>query len=77
MTEIEYVKAKIIAVTVPPLRVVPESEVQEKPFTRGDFEGALDRATRPLKGRLAHMPYSSEDFIKEKKEEVELEDNQP
>ena len=77
MTETEYVKAKIIAVTVPPLRIVPESEVQEETFTRGDFEDALDRASRPLKGRLAHVPYSSEDFIKEKKEEVELEDNQP
>jgi hypothetical protein len=72
----EYVEAQIIAVTVPPLRIVPESEVQEETFTRGDFEDALDRASRPLKGRLAHVPYSSDDFIKEKKEEVELEDNQ-
>jgi hypothetical protein len=77
MTETEYVEARIIAVTVPPLRVVPESEVQEETFTRGDFEGALDRASRPLKGRLAHVPYSSEDFIREKRVEVELEDNQP
>jgi len=77
MTETEYVEARIIAVTVPPLRVVPESEVQEETFTRGGFEGALDRASRPLKGRLAHVPYSSEDFIKEKRVEVELEDNQP
>jgi hypothetical protein len=71
----EYVEAQIIAVTVPPLRIVPESEVQET-FTRGDFEDALDRASRPLRGRLAHVPYSSDDLIKEKKEEVELEDNQ-
>jgi hypothetical protein len=73
--DIEYVDAKV-TVIVPPLRVVPESRVQEETFTRGDFEDALDRASRPLRGRLAHVPYSSDDLIKEKKEEVELEDNQ-
>jgi len=45
-------------------------------FSREDFENALDKASRPLKGRLAHVPYSSDDFIREKKEEVELEDSQ-
>jgi len=70
----EYVEATIIGVTVPPLRVVHESEVQEETFTRGDFEGALDKVSRPLRGRLAHVPYSSEDFIREKREEAELED---
>jgi hypothetical protein len=75
MTETEYVKAKIIGVTsVPSLRVLTESEVQEETFTQGDFEGALDKVSRPLKGRLAHVPYSSEDFIREKREEAELED---
>jgi len=73
--EIEYVDARV-TVILPPLRVVHGSRGQEKSFTRADFEGALDRASRPLKGRLAHVPYSSEDFIKEKKTEVELEDNQ-
>ena len=43
-------------------------------FSREDFEGALDKASRPLKGRLAHVPYSSDDLIKDKRKEVELED---
>jgi hypothetical protein len=73
--EVEHVEARILGVTVPPLRVVCESEMQEETFTRGDFEGALDRVSRPLRGRLAHVPYSSEDFIREKREEAELEDH--
>jgi hypothetical protein len=73
--EVEHVEARILGVTVPPLRVVRESEMQEETFTRGDFEGALDRVSRPLRGRLAHVPYSSEDFIREKREEAELEDH--
>ena len=71
----EYVEAKIIGVTVAPLRVVPESEVEEETLTREGFEDALNKVSRPLKGRLAHVPYSSEDFIREKREEAELEDH--
>jgi hypothetical protein len=72
--DIEYVEAEIIAVTVPPLRVVPKSEVQEETFTRGHFEGALDKVSRPLKGKYADVLPSSEDFIEQKRKEVELED---
>ncbi len=43
-------------------------------FTRATFEDALDKVSRPLRGRLAHVPYRSEDFIREKREEAELED---
>jgi hypothetical protein len=43
-------------------------------LTRKTFEDALDKVSTPLRGRLAHVPYSSEDFIKEKREEAELED---
>lgn len=43
-------------------------------FTRDAFEGALDKVSRPLKGRFAHVPYSSDDLIRDKKAEVELED---
>ena len=43
-------------------------------FTKQLFEEAVDRVSRPLKGRLAHVPYSSDDLIREKREEAELED---
>jgi hypothetical protein len=43
-------------------------------FTRDTFEGALDKVSRPLKGRLAHVPYSSDDLIRDKRMDVELED---
>lgn len=43
-------------------------------FTRNTFEDALDKVSRPLKGRFAHVPYSSEDLIRDKRAEVELED---
>ncbi len=43
-------------------------------FTRDAFEDALDKASRPLKGRFAHVPYSSDDLIRDKRAEVELED---
>lgn len=46
-------------------------------FTRDVFERALDKVSRPLKGRFAHVPYSSDDLIRDKREEVELEDRQP
>ena len=37
-------------------------------------ETAQGKAARPLRGRFAHVPYSSEDLIREKGEEAELED---
>ncbi len=50
-----------------------EASVPED-FTREVFEDALDKVSRPLKGRFAHVPYSSDDLIRDKKAEVELED---
>ena len=41
------------------------------------FDNATDEVSRPLRGRFAHLPYSSEQFIEEKQAEVELEDRQP
>ena len=43
-------------------------------FTRGVFEGALERVSRPVRGKYADVPYSSEDLIRDKRAEVELED---
>jgi hypothetical protein len=45
-------------------------------FTREVFEDALDRVSRPVKGKYANVPYSSEDLIRDKRKEVELEDRQ-
>jgi len=71
--EIEYVDAKV-TVIVPPFREARKPKPDNETFTRGDFEGAIDKVSRPLRGRLAHVAYSSEDFIREKREEAELED---
>ena len=37
-------------------------------------EDALEKVSRPVKGKYAHVPYSSEDLIRDKQIEVELED---
>jgi hypothetical protein len=46
-------------------------------FTRNAFEDALDKVSRPVKGKYAHVPYSSKDLIRDKRAEAELEDRQP
>jgi hypothetical protein len=56
---------------------VHEDEIESvpaDPFTREHFEDALDKVSRPVKGKYAHVPYSSEDLIREKRTEAELED---
>lgn len=54
----------------------PEArEATTEAFTRDVFEGALDKVSRPLKGRFAHVPYTSDDLIRDKRAEVELEDH--
>lgn len=57
-----------------PATIVPDIEVESGEFPREDFEDAPDKVGRSLKGRFAHVPYSSEDFIREKRREAELED---
>ena len=55
--------------------VHPEAkEATTGTFTRESFEDALDKVSRPLKGRFAHVPYSSDDLIRDKRAEAELED---
>ena len=66
--DVEYVEAEVV--TPDPIRA-PESE---SPFTSEDFEDALDKVSCPVKGKYAHVPYSSEDFIRDKRKEVELEE---
>jgi hypothetical protein len=43
-------------------------------FTRATFEGALDRVSRPVKGKYKDILPSSEEFIRDKRQEAELED---
>ncbi len=43
-------------------------------FTSGAFEDALDKVSRSVKGKYADVPYSSEDLIRDKRAEVELEE---
>lgn len=43
-------------------------------FTRATFEDALDKVSRPVKGKYADALPSSEEFIRDKRREVELED---
>jgi hypothetical protein len=71
--EVVYVKPKVTAV-VPPLRGIREAEPKNEPFTRGVFEDALDKVSRPVKGKYADILPSSEEFIRDKRKEVELED---
>jgi hypothetical protein len=51
-----------------------EQAVPAETFTREVFEDALDKVSRPLKGRFAHVPYSTDDLIRDKRTDVELED---
>ena len=51
-----------------------EEVTASEDFTRDTFENALDKVSRPLKGRFAHVPYSSDDLIRDKRTDVELED---
>lgn len=77
---IKDVDVEIIGVTTLPLRRLaptgtPQGTPPDEGFETGEeFEGALDKVSRPLKGRFAHVPYTSEDLIREKREEAELED---
>jgi hypothetical protein len=43
-------------------------------FTREVFENALDRVSRPVKGKYADILPSSEEFIRDKRQEADLED---
>lgn len=76
----EYVDVEIIGVTVLPLRRLapPRTHQEASPdegFETGEeFEGVLDKVSRPVKGKYANILPSSEEFIKDKRTEVELEE---
>ncbi|MBA2781652.1 MAG: hypothetical protein H0T74_01825 [Rubrobacteraceae bacterium] len=50
------------------------AEGQSEELTHDNLDDALDKVSQPLKGKYAHVPYSSEDLIRDKKHEAELED---
>lgn len=53
---------------------VPVTDTGAENFAREDFEAALDKVTRPVKGKYADILPSSEEYIRDKRREVELED---
>jgi hypothetical protein len=57
-----------------PATIVPATVAKSEQFTRESFEGALDKVSRPVKGKYADMLPSSEEFIRDKRREAELED---
>ncbi len=58
-----------------PATIVPATDEQSAAFTKEAIEGALDKVSRPTsRGKYAHVPYGSEDLIRDKRAEVELED---
>lgn len=71
--EIEYVDAKVTVMDLP-FRDTSTPERQREPFTSKVFEGALDKASRPVMGKYADLLPSSEEFIRDKRREAELED---
>jgi hypothetical protein len=66
--------AEVVVIESAPLEAAAATDEQREAFTRGDFEAALDKVSRPVKGKYADVPYSSEDLIREKRTETQLED---
>ncbi len=72
----ESVHVTATALVGKPATIVPASELLlgSDESTRDAFEGALDKVSRPVKGKYADALPSSEEFIRDKRREVELED---
>jgi hypothetical protein len=49
-------------------------ETTSEIFTRETFEGALDKVSRTVRGKYADVLPSTEEFIRDKRREAELED---
>lgn len=58
--------------------VIPSSPTKAQgasgAFTRDAFEGALDKVSRPVRGKYADVPTSSELYARRKQEEIDLEE---
>jgi hypothetical protein len=68
-------KATVTTLIGAPAIAVPANKADsEEGFTEKTYEDTLDKVSRPVKGKYAYIPYSSEDFIWDKRREAELED---
>ena len=67
-----HVTAKVL--TGRPATIVPKADEESQNFTEDVFEKLIDRVSRPVKGKYADVLPSSEEFIRDKRKEVELED---
>lgn len=72
--QVRVTKGVSVTVSSVVIPASPQKAEGGQGFTREVFEGALNKVSRPLKGRFAHVPYTSDDLIKDKRAEVELED---
>lgn len=53
----------------------PQTTAATEGFAREDFEGALDKVSRPTsRGKYAHLRPNSEEFARRKQEEIDLEE---
>ena len=57
-----------------PAVIFPATEKQFADSAREALVEKSEKIVRPLRGRFAHVPYSSEDLVREKREEAQLED---
>lgn len=57
-----------------PAIIFPATEEQFVDSVGEALEDTPGKVVRPLRGRFAHVPYSSEDLVREKREEARLED---
>lgn len=71
--EIEYVDAQVTVFGLP-FTDTSVSDPRGDAFTREDFEGALDKVSSPVMGKYVDLLPSSEEFIRDKRREAELED---
>lgn len=70
-----YANEPIVLTPVPAIGIPISEVISSEEFTRGDFEGTLEKASRPTgRGKLAHTRASSDEFAKRKQEEIEQEE---
>jgi hypothetical protein len=70
----ESVHVSATVLTGKPATIVPATEEPSEEFTLDAFEGALDKSSEPVKGKYSDLLPSSDEFIRDKRREVELED---
>jgi hypothetical protein len=80
VVEVKVLKGRLkhpesrVAVPGPAAERVETVTATSAPSTRASFENALDKVSRPVRGKYADIPTSSEEFAKRKQEEIDLEE---